>query len=402
MRKYITRVSMRVNSSQKEFIEQELKKLGYNQYLHDCNDDDFIYISTNYAGVNGEFASTCIKSENHIDSYNPELFLALAAMSKGEKFYPGEYVIRTRSSFEGMNIGDIDRMVSISGNSIYLQRFNISGRTHDISSFRKLTKEGILAHFNNKTKYPLTPKECNLPAKWAIEVTEESKTALEQFLYNHKDDYVGFLESWCINVPTGNSKSYFHYPKDDYAHSELNIKEGYTEITFEQFKQYNMEKQIIGYKLIKPEYESIASSIGIRGNKKSFITSVDYKETGLLPVEGYSKTINNLKEAGVLDPWFEPVYEEEKPRLLNLGSRNVEIILGKENVIEVRGHLISIQEIKNILNIFNSEGKIGPWSVNLDRNIQCIRVGCREENNLFSLTELELVVFNHNKINKII
>ena len=64
----------------------------------------------------------------------------------------------------------------------------------------------------------------------------------------------------------------------------------------------NMEKKLIGYKLIKPEMLQAASII-IYGNPagstqlRTILTQEDY--------------IAKLRKAGVLDLWFEPVYEEE-------------------------------------------------------------------------------------------
>jgi len=64
-----------------------------------------------------------------------------------------------------------------------------------------------------------------------------------------------------------------------------------------------MKKEIIGYKLIKPEYEEVAIKItGYVTGGKSFI---NYK----LQPEGLF--VEALQKAGVLDLWFEPIYEEE-------------------------------------------------------------------------------------------
>jgi len=83
--------------------------------------------------------------------------------------------------------------------------------------------------------------------------------------------------------------------------------------TFEQFKKYvlknnNMEnKKIIGYKLIKPEYRKAAENIVALGVNwkvgKSFIEVMENN-----PDDYYTK---KLKEAGVLELWFEKIYEEE-------------------------------------------------------------------------------------------
>lgn len=72
-------------------------------------------------------------------------------------------------------------------------------------------------------------------------------------------------------------------------------------ITINQIKEY-MEQEIIGYKLTKPEYKEAALKIcGISG----FSISLEYD----FKYNSVCSTI--LKEAGVLDLWFEPVYKEE-------------------------------------------------------------------------------------------
>ena len=60
-----------------------------------------------------------------------------------------------------------------------------------------------------------------------------------------------------------------------------------------------MEKEIIGYKLIKPEYEGAAAKLIYNGDKIHGLVQVNSEW-------------NILKEAGVLDLWFEPVFKEEK------------------------------------------------------------------------------------------
>jgi hypothetical protein len=64
-------------------------------------------------------------------------------------------------------------------------------------------------------------------------------------------------------------------------------------------------KKIIGYKLIKPEYKEAALKISCAfKNWENVLAKYDIAIT-------QTKYINSLKEAGVLDLWFEPVYENE-------------------------------------------------------------------------------------------
>lgn len=101
--------------------------------------------------------------------------------------------------------------------------------------------------------------------------------------------------------------------------------------TFEQFKEMYLDentmqennKKIVGYKLIKPEYmeaiEKIANK-NIIGENNGVRT---YFNNNILSYRAQI-SINNLKEAGVLDIWFEPIYEEEV-KTINMGSFNLTV-----------------------------------------------------------------------------
>ncbi len=107
-----------------------------------------------------------------------------------------------------------------------------------------------------------------------------------------------------------NHKSYYYYhfkhlTTIDYGSDK--IKNGYTLITFDEFKNYinKMDRKIIGYRLIKPEYEKAVNNIA------EITWNVVLGVRGYYCVNSNSITIRFLKQAGVLDLWFEPVYKEE-------------------------------------------------------------------------------------------
>jgi len=71
------------------------------------------------------------------------------------------------------------------------------------------------------------------------------------------------------------------------------------------------DKNIIGYQLIKP-YLKQAVEIGAKGNINRFTICTEYDSVNkIIPLGGFKSTIDNLKEAGVLDIWFTPVYKKE-------------------------------------------------------------------------------------------
>jgi len=106
-------------------------------------------------------------------------------------------------------------------------------------------------------------------------------------------------------------------------------------------KEETMEKKIIGYKLIKPEYKKAAQEIiGLRVNweiGKSFTEVMENKPS--------SYYIEKLTEVGVLDLWFEPIYEEEI-KLPTINTYEGEIV-GK--TIKYGCAILNITMLKKVL-----------------------------------------------------
>ena len=144
-------------------------------------------------------------------------------------------------------------------------------------------------------------------------------------------------------------------------------------------KQNNIEdmenKQIIGYKLVKPEYERAASEIVGNEVHCNFRYSKEYKNY-IIPTTNFEKTIKILKEAGVLDLWFEPVMAETK-RILTL-SNGKSVKITKEGV-EAEGKLIKIKYIENLFCNTNTFGDTG-WTIRYNSfDIGCYRNLKRED-----------------------
>lgn len=155
------------------------------------------------------------KDRYFIDHYNPELFLALAAMTEGKDWVVGEYVIVITTDLN--SLGTIFKVNFLKSANSYL---GYACNSHK-NIYRKATKKELIVHFTKS-------------------------------------------------------------------------------------KEKTMEKKIIGYRLIKPEYTEAA--LKIEGN---FWISHGIR-TGQILYSGRKESVEKLKNAGVLDLWFEPVYEEEK------------------------------------------------------------------------------------------
>ena len=79
-----------------------------------------------------------------------------------------------------------------------------------------------------------------LPEKWVIKRCNKSEPILNEWLHKNKSRYPDYNKLWVIN---NNYNGYFHnYPTRSGAHSTESITQGFTEITFNQFKQYVLKE----------------------------------------------------------------------------------------------------------------------------------------------------------------
>ena len=181
------------------------------------------------------------------------------------------------------------------------------------------------------------------PEKWAIKLYPEVKKWIEE---EYQTDYYS----------KDSENNIFHFPNWDnnngfllYNHTDSEVIKEYTLITLEQFKKHflkeeQMERKIVGYKLIKPEYEGALKNIQ------------PYWCKGLYEKEGYNVVINSgayheFKKAGVLDLWFEPVYKEE----FKVGDW-VTIIKGaSDDSKRLAGRTLKIKKIETIYNYIKVE-----------------------------------------------
>jgi len=129
-----------------------------------------------------------------------------------------------------------------------------------------------------------------LPEKWCVKVTDDNKEFLSNWRKAGGDVSDGYIKGGVDENSVSLRGLWIREPGKN------------TEITFEQFKihilkESIMEKEILEYKLKFAEYIKAANTI--TG------TSTDYTKHGFIPD---SVAYKKLKEAGVLDLWFEKVY----------------------------------------------------------------------------------------------
>lgn len=116
------------------------------------------------------------------------------------------------------------------------------------------------------------------------------------------------LTEWRGGEHTGWVDNLIMLSDKSWGDTEINL-EDYTEISFEQFKKYvvklnnTQENKIIGFRLIKPEYKSAIEKIT---NTITFNYEALENNPELIPYE-----LLKLRDSGVLNLWFEPIYQKE-------------------------------------------------------------------------------------------
>lgn len=161
MKKFITPVSMKVTLEQYERdLEQPLKDLGYvwgshtNTPYQDFH-EGYPFLTTNYSHNNNHVAGHYDTLGYFIHTYNPQLFLALAAMTEGEEIKEGDYVVflydnapehlRTIRWNDSMGVLKVHRIIR---DSVEVRN---GASSNNIKYFRKATKEELINHFSDNS-----------------------------------------------------------------------------------------------------------------------------------------------------------------------------------------------------------------------------------------------------------
>lgn len=142
-----------------------------------------------------------------------------------------------------------------------------------------------------------------LPVKWGVKVNSFNLNELEKWVQSKED-----LDDTFKDLPKSCWVLSDKYNDNSYQKWGQKIPYNYTEITFDQFKKYvlkedmKQEKELVGYKLIKPEMEKAV---------KAICTDFVFWEKGDINLNiKQDISIKNLEKAGVLYLWFEPVYKD--------------------------------------------------------------------------------------------
>lgn len=121
-------------------------------------------------------------------------------------------------------------------------------------------------------------------------------------------------------------------------------------------------KKIIGYKLIKPEYAEAASKISEKRLAGIY---------GLLELDQFPDSIKAWKKAGVLDLWFEPVYESGEITI-DMGGFELKIKDGKC----YHGSEDISQYVKELVSFYNTEKTFAGYIARVE-DITFSKTGCQ-------------------------
>lgn len=223
-----------------------------------------------------------------------------------------------------------------------------------------------------------------LPKKWFVhsKTKEEDKIIVDWFneKFSKNVNYDFHIGGFCCT-----SDGQYSYCKS------YKIEEEYTEITFDEFKEnfVKEQKKIIGYKLIKREYEKAVELIANNYIVHNNLTLLEYLKVG-----GYSNVcVKSLEESGVLDLWFEPVYEPEKKKLETIEMGDFTLSITKDGIFHKEENITDF--VKQMMDF--RENKFSKWKYSI-KQIEFYSTGCEKSRTW--LHEWELVWEKYKEFNK--
>lgn len=162
-------VAMKVTEEQyKEDLEGPLLNLGYRMTNSLFPIEKSSYLITQFANINEGIgfnqAPGSVKGEKRytIDEYNPELFLAIAAVTHGNQFIIGEWILDT--DLRG-------KLFQVKEHGIYNNIY--AGKINNLNlppTYKKPWLHQLVEYFNNSSQ----PGEYKLPERWYLRINEEN------------------------------------------------------------------------------------------------------------------------------------------------------------------------------------------------------------------------------------
>ena len=222
--------------------------------------------------------------------------------------------------------------------------------------------------FINKD-FSLPKKKFTLPKKWCIKALKISEAEfISKYANPLNQKYNG------SSYTTSDALRYYLLMDKDIYQGASDILEyhpDYKLITFKQFKKYVLSsknkkmksvqknKNIIGYKLKEKfkQYENIAANIAFNSNVYNSFSNqhVNFQIN--------STCFHRIQQAGLLNSWFEPIYEKiivEKPIMIG----DYEVIINPKGIV-INGVIYPKRELIFLKRLMKKD------------QIKSLRVGCK-------------------------
>jgi hypothetical protein len=159
--KFLVPVSMKIPSYEAFLsdLHQQLVSMGYEisqdfKNVEKYKDYPYLFLTTNYENYHNRISATFANQKNilFLENYNPDLFLAIAAMSEQEQGVLGEYWMLCSEQQSNGVVEVICKSAAFT--SIGTPMFDIENTSmfFNIKSKRKATLEEILEYFKHKSK----------------------------------------------------------------------------------------------------------------------------------------------------------------------------------------------------------------------------------------------------------
>lgn len=240
-----------------------------------------------------------------------------------------------------------------------------------------------------------------LPSKWAVKITPDNADIIDAHRKTLSDYDSG------LSAKKYPNRGYWYLSDNAYSGRMSwceTLNKNYKEITNEQFLKYiinqpKMEKQIIGYRL-KKECEQFREAAQLLSKFDLSLTE-SYIQPPFSPNNtgaNGTKMYNNLKEAKVLDLWFEPVFFKEDTKEYTLESGYI-VTIHKNGAITSKNANFTIQELKKTFPISTGQ-KFEPqpfagYKIEIVYSSFIFKIGCQK----VTSTDMLNICKIHEKLN---
>lgn len=269
------------------------------------------------------------------------------------------------------------------------------------NAFKLIKKDENMKKFEQK-KLDVLEKYVNGQLVIAVKNSEQIKDIdmlvkppsikLHRYLYERGNN-LPYVRNGGRKLIEGGQVIYYSGEHGSVQHAVI---KGYEIISFEEFREIFNPKKLRGYRIKKGFIGN--KEIGIAAAKiegyQSFGESVVYPESEELAIDLRLNTnpqlsIEKLKKAGVLDLWFEPVYEDELITSKIAYFADVEFVIKDSSGAETKFGFIDYDQLKYLLSVYDTKieilGKADVYDVHFSEEIQ---IGCKTG----TITEIRKIV----------